>query len=840
MPRPRLMTLRFAVMAPFTLLMVLTVGVIAISQQNSYERMLTEVSGKLLSSYTASINNDLRVFLGDPFNTNLTIADSIQRHHLYQPPKLTGLESYLKDAMARLYIHQPQITTIGFGSKDKFFVGYRKNDQQLSLMLKDRRTDNQLYIFNGANHFSSTSLKLAGYDPTNRPWYQPFTRNLKPGWADVYTNQDENLSLTISAVSPVIDDESQVLLGMMVTDINLNRLNGFLNRESRNFSGSTYIIDRQGKLIASSGLAPNNQPVTQLPQPDVLISASQEILVQRQLTETEVVSEFQFEHDKTRYFSRITPYRDEFGLDWQIVMIMPEENLLGHLPEQQETALLAAALMAGLGLLIGLFVIKRITQPIADIAKASQTLSENNWAVDVRPALRLQETDQLASAFTAMSARLQRSFNTLRRQVLYDDLTGLLSREGLIEATKNPNAEHNATLILIDLKAFRHINDSIGHLNGDQLLVSVARRLENTQPDNALFGRVGRDEFAILVSGISQRSEAEAIARQLLSTFYLPFIVNGVEVMVSASIGVVQGILPQSGMSEWLRNASLAINHNKGQDDQPVCYFEPKMLEASLEKTRLAAELNRALENHELEVHFQPLISLSGTTVCGAEALVRWRSPSRGLVSPAQFIPLAEENGMIVEMGYQILHQACQQTRQMIEQEDWSPDFMLHVNVSVRQLMQANFAEQTKEILKQTKLPATNLTLELTESHLVSRPQQATQALQKLRQLGIHIAIDDFGTGYSSLAYLTQLPFDSLKIDRSFVSQLTEGDNYSPVIAAIITLANNFNADVVAEGVETQAQAEQLKSLGCHYAQGFYYARPQPLSEWPVEQDSHV
>jgi EAL domain-containing protein (putative c-di-GMP-specific phosphodiesterase class I) len=201
---------------------------------------------------------------------------------------------------------------------------------------------------------------------------------------------------------------------------------------------------------------------------------------------------------------------------------------------------------------------------------------------------------------------------------------------------------------------------------------------------------------------------------------------------------------------------------------------------------------------------------------------------------------------MIIEMGQQILRLACQQTSQMIARQLWPQSFMLHVNLSVRQLLQADFVEQVEAILAESGLLAANLTLEITESRLISQPQQATEALQQLRQLGIHIAIDDFGTGYSSLSYLAQLPFDSLKIDRSFVNQMTESNNYTPVIAAIITLAENFNADIVAEGVETQEQTQQLKALGCRYAQGFYYAKPQPLSEWstakvsidPVSADS--
>ncbi|UTV27650.1 bifunctional diguanylate cyclase/phosphodiesterase [Photobacterium atrarenae] len=839
MLKHRLLTLRLAVMLPFTALLLLTVGIIALAQQHSYERMLDAVSGKLLGSYTRSISNDLRLFLGDPFNTNLTIADSIQRHRLYQPPSLTGLEAYLKDAISSLYDHQPQITTIGFGSKDGYFIGFRKQGlRDLSLMLKDRRTDNELHIYQGNSHYGDLRYRVSDYDPTTRPWYLPFTHTHKPGWAEVYTNQDDIQSLTISAVSPVIDDTEHTLIGMMVTDINLSHINQFLHRESRNFSGSTYIIDQDGRLIASSAQSGNAQLITNLPRPDALITASQQFMAKSHLTGRDSARSFEFVHNKTRYFSRITPYHDDHQLNWHIVVIMPESELLGQLPQLQETGLLAAILLAACGLIAGLFILKKITQPITDIARASQQISETHWQVDLRPTVRLQETNQLASAFTAMSARLQHSFNTLRKQVLYDNLTGLLSREGLLESTNAPHSGQQATLMIIGLKAFSNINDSIGHLNGDQLLKQIAQRLQRNLPGAALLCRVDRYEFATFIPDLGPDHDAESIADLLLTSFSMPYRINDIEIIVSARIGVIKGILQQHGMTDWLRNASLALNAAKRQDDHPIQYFTPALLEASQEKTRMAAELNRALANQEFEVHYQPLIALGGGGLCGAEALVRWRSPSRGLVPPFQFIPLAEENGMINELGDQILRQACKETQGMLACGAWPADFMLHVNLSVRQLQQPDFVVQLKSILAETGLATANLTLEITESRLISQPQQVTQTLRRLRRLGIHIAIDDFGTGYSSLAYLADLPFDSLKIDRAFVSQMSASTNYTPVITAIITLARHFGAEIVAEGVETREQAERLQSLGCHYAQGYYYAKPMPLHEWSTAQVS--
>ncbi|PSW03394.1 diguanylate cyclase [Photobacterium lipolyticum] len=834
----RPLTLRFAVMLPFALLLLLTVGVIAIAQHNSYERMLSEVSSKLLSLNTQNVSNDLHRFLDGPFNTNLTLADSISRHQLYQPPRLTQLEDYFSAAITELYAYQQQIGTIAFGSEDKYFIGFRKNaDNNLALLLKDERTGNDLHIYQGPTHNNKTSHQIRDYDPTERPWYLPFAQSRQSGWSEIYANLDERQTLTLSAVTPVLDHQD--LLGVVVTDINLNHIATFLERESLPFSGITYLIDNQGRLVANSTQTPmitaDNRRLLATQSTNALIATSGQYVARQPLRNDEPPTTFEFTQDNTRYFSRITSYRDSYNLQWHIVVTIPEHGLLGQLPAQQESGLVAAFIIGFLGLIIGLYILNIITQPIIDIAQASQNLTENNWDVPIRPGIKLHETAQLIAAFRSMSSRLQRSFSSLRQQILYDDLTGLLSREGLTDTTRATYHNQQGVVVLIGLKTFRHINDSLGHHRGDQLLIAIAERLQQSLPDEVLLSRIGRDEFAVFSPRFSDQAQTDHFARQLLEQFYLPFIVDGTEVMLSACAGVASGQLAESDITEWLRNSSLALSQATQQESDPVCHYQPYMIEASQEKTRLSAELQRAINHHEFEVHYQPIINLANDTISGAEALVRWRSPTRGMVPPMHFIPLAEENGMIIEIGQQILLQACEDTQKQIARGQWPQDFSLHVNLSVRQLLQADFVDQLKITLARSGLPATNLTLEITESRLVSQPLLTFDILDQLRQLGIHIAIDDFGTGYSSLAYLTQLPFDSLKIDRSFVNQMLESDDYATIIAAIITMTQNFNADIVAEGVESAEQAQRLKQLGCGFAQGYFYARPEPLSKWSTD-----
>ncbi|MFT5879160.1 MAG: diguanylate cyclase (GGDEF)-like protein [Moritella sp.] len=821
-------------MLPFSILLLLTVCILTFVQDHSYERTLSEVSTKLLTSHAQNIKNNLDRFLEQPFNTTLTLADSIQRHQLYQPPRLIKLEDYLKDVITKIYVQQNHINTIAFGSEEKYFVGFRKNNNfDLELLLKDDRTHNQLKFYQGSTSEGAVIHSINNYDPTLRPWYFPFSQSRQAGWSDIYSNADKQQELTITSAAPVFKENE--LLGVMAIDVNLSRIANFIEHESQAFSGVTYITDSNRQLIATSIYAPivaqDNSRILASKSSVQVIATSGEHLVPNLQLERPTPSFFEFRENGIRYFSRITPYSNN-NLQWNIVISMPEDALLGGLQEQQNLGLITALVLSLLGLILGWYILNMITRPIMDIANASKTLDENNWDVTIQDGIKLHETTQLISAFKSMSSRLQRSFSSLRQQIIYDGLTGLFSRKGLIDHIHAQKIQQRGILILIGLKAFRHTNDSLGHHNGDKLLIAITQRLQQTLHSDVTIARVEKDEFAIFTPHFIDTSHTDRFSTKLLEHFNRPFVIDGMEVMVSACAGVMSGKAEAIDINEWLRNSSLALSQAMQQEQEAVCHYQPYMIEDSQEKTRLTAELKRAIINHEFEVYYQPIINLADDSISGAEALVRWRSPSRGMVSPLQFIPLAEETGMITEIGQQILTQACADTQSQISQGIWPESFTLHVNLSVRELLNTHYVTQLKSILTTTQLPASNLTLEVTESRLISQPLQTTHILEQLRELGIHIAIDDFGTGYSSLGYLTQLPFDSLKIDRSFVSQMLESDSYTTIITAIINMTCDFNADIVAEGVETAEQAQRLKQLGCRYAQGYFYSRPKPLSEW--------
>ncbi|KXO09307.1 diguanylate cyclase/phosphodiesterase (GGDEF & EAL domains) with PAS/PAC sensor(s) [Moritella sp. JT01] len=824
-------------MLPFTLLLLLTVAIITLVQNNSYERMQSKISAKLLNSYSENIKTNLDHFLEQPFNTTLAIADNIQRNQLYQASDLTKIEDYLHSAISDIYYQQKQISTISFGSENKDYVGFRKNeDQDVSLILQDKRTNYELEFYHGESSDDIVDYSISHYDPTIRPWYAPFAKEKAAGWAKIYSNVDEKNTFTISSISPVINDGT--LVGIVATDINLRHLSHFIEPENRHFKGITYITDNQNKLIASSlkaSLTDNdNNRIQAKESNNDLIAANALYIANRQLQNKHAPATFEFDQNGIRYFSRITAYSNN-NLQWFIIVTLPENVLLDGLPSQQRLGLIAALALAFFGLLMGLYLLRIITQPIMDIAAISQQLDHNNWDVTIREDIKLHETTQLISAFKSMSSRLESSFTTLRKQLLFDSLTGLLSRDGFVEKLNNPIAQQQGILVLLGLRSFRHTNNSLGQNKSDQLLVTIAARLQQNQADNVTISRIDKDTFAVFTPNYQDLEHSHAFAESLLTDFNRPFTINGTEVLVGANAGIMSGKFHDIDMDVWLRNSSLALTYAVKQEQVQRCHYQDYMITASQDKTRLTTDLQRAITNNEFAVYYQPVIDLTNDTIAGAEALVRWHSPIRGIVSPLDFIPVAEDTGMIVDIGKQILLQACSDTKLQIERGHWPANFALHVNMSVCELLHPDYISTVKEILAITQLPAANLTLEITESRLVSQPLLTNQLLGQLRSLGIHIAIDDFGTGYSSLAYLTQLQFDALKIDRSFVSQMLDSESHAAIVAAIITMTSKFNAEIVAEGVETAEQAQHLKQLGCRYAQGFYYSRPKPLTEWDTE-----
>lgn len=443
----------------------------------------------------------------------------------------------------------------------------------------------------------------------------------------------------------------------------------------------------------------------------------------------------------------------------------------------------------------------------------------------------VEELSRYIAEQDRISKALEENKEVFRHAAFHDALTGLPNRPLLIDHLKlaiersKIHHDHLFAVLFIDLDRFKNINDSLGHNTGDQLLVAIAARIGACLRPTDTIARLGGDEFAILLDGLEDWSIATTVADRVRNELLKPFSLNGHEVYTTASIGIRLSMDGREDAETMLRDADTAMYRAKDNGKARHEMFHSTMHTRAVALLKLETDLRRAIEREEFCVHFQPIVSLETQALVGFEALARWNHPERGLVPPDEFIPIAEENGLIAEIGALVLRQACTQMREW-QSAIGRETLTISVNLSGKQLTQTDLIQQIQNTLTETGLNPSCLRLEITESVVMENAELATNTLLQLRKLGVHLSIDDFGTGYSSLSYLHRFPVNTLKIDRSFIGRMAKGDENSEIVRTICTLANNLGMEVVAEGVETREQLELLRSLKCEYGQGYLFSRP--------------
>lgn len=448
----------------------------------------------------------------------------------------------------------------------------------------------------------------------------------------------------------------------------------------------------------------------------------------------------------------------------------------------------------------------------------------------------------LAFGIGALRTRAERTKAEQRIEHLafYDPLTELPNRRLLMDRLRQAmsgsmRSQQTCALLFVDLDNFKMLNDTCGHDVGDQLLTEVARRLTTCIREGDTISRLGGDEFVVMLVGLSEHAseaaaQAKAIGEKVLSTLNQPYAIGGQVRHSTASIGATLFMGNESSVDEPLKQADIAMYQAKSAGRNTLRFFDPDMQAALAARAELEAALRQGIDQRQFVLHYQAQVR-GRYNIVGAEALIRWHHPTHGLVAPDQFIPLAEETGLILPIGQWVLEEACTQLASWAHDPRYR-DLHLAVNVSARQFRQEDFVDQVRNALERAGAPATHLKLELTESLVLDNITDSINKMHVLKKLGVNFSMDDFGTGYSSLSYLTRLPLHQLKIDQSFVHNLPDSQNDAVVAQAIITLANSLGLEVIAEGVETEAQRQFLDQHGCPICQGYLFSKPVPTDQF--------
>jgi diguanylate cyclase (GGDEF)-like protein len=443
----------------------------------------------------------------------------------------------------------------------------------------------------------------------------------------------------------------------------------------------------------------------------------------------------------------------------------------------------------------------------------------------VREALRL--------ANETIETKVKDAKKKIYRHAFHDALTGLPNRALFMEhlalsvrRAKRRDDYHFAILYL-DIDRFKNINDGLGHHLGDALLNAFSARLQDSLRDIDVLARFGSDEFVILLEDIEDEDFALKIARRLQDRLNRPFTIDGREIYAPASFGIVLKTCAYDKAEDIIRDADTATHHAKEKGRGQLKIFDPKLHQRALQLLQLETDLRKAIDAGEFELHYQPIVDLTGGGISGFEALIRWRHPLKGLLAPDSFIPIAEETGLIIPIGRWVLQKACSDLIEWQRRTLTDRPLFVSVNISSKQFLRPNLIEDIRNTLNQSGLSPSRLKLEITETTLMENTEENLHLIQRLKNLGIQIVIDDFGTGYSSMSYLHRFPIDILKVDRSFISNLGQdvGGNKN-IVEAIVTLAHKLNISVVAEGVETASQCAVLSEMKCQSAQGFLFSEP--------------
>ncbi|MTI46456.1 MAG: EAL domain-containing protein [Firmicutes bacterium] len=613
-----------------------------------------------------------------------------------------------------------------------------------------------------------------------------------------------------------IEDESGNRVGILGGAIDLKSMYAYIRDFRVDYDSSySFLVTGKGLIFAhpdSNICMKENIMISSEVMTEEMVTA-----VKKNMVEEKGFFRFYFRGKESLYFFNRIPNTN----NWSIITKIPIGYVYSPIESMNKYLIFIGILSIILAYIFGSIFVKTISRPIINLKNMFVKAANGDMTVRAKN-ITDDEIGQASRSFNKM-------MDKITRLTYYDNLTGLPNRDvftnqlNLSIAHCKRNDERLA-VVVIGMDKFKKVNDTFGHELGDKLLEQVAVELKGLLKKENVISRIGGDEYGILIPEVTNIKKVITLVEDLIRKIKSPRTVEDHELFVTYSIGI--SFYPKDGEDEFslLKNANIAMHRAKDMGGNTYQLYSPSMKESLLEEIALDASMRYALKNNEFILYYQPIVNGQSRRIEGMEALVRWMHPKLGMISPAKFIPIAEENGLIIPLGEKILETACIEAKQL--QEQYNQNLFISVNISAIQFKEEGFIDKVARIIKETDFDPKFLKLEITESMAVTNTNYTIETLEALKKMGISISIDDFGTGYSSLRYLKEFAIDNLKIDQSFVKDITEHSKNAAIVSSIIAIAQNLNLDVIAEGVETEMELDFLKKLDCKYMQGYLFSKP--------------